>query len=185
MRIQNTSAVVLPLALTAFFAAAGPWQVESLAPFVPSPQVVVDQMLQAAGLKPGETVYDLGAGDGRIVITAAQKFRARGVGVELSAVLVKEANRQVRDLGLQDRVRIIQGDLLEVDLRPADVVTLYLLTSSNARLKPKLERSLKPGARVVSHDFTMPGWKPSRVEKVEANNRTHTIYVYEMPPTAR
>jgi len=183
MRIQNTSAAAL--ALTAFLAAAGRWQVESLAPFVPSPQVVVDRMLQAAGLKPGETVYDLGAGDGRIVITAAQKFRARGVGVELSPALVKEANRQIRDLGLQDRVKIIHGDLLEVDLQPADVVTLYLLTSSNERLKPKLERSLKPGARVVSHDFTMPGWKPSRVEKVEANNRTHTIYVYEMPPKAR
>ncbi|MEK7405584.1 MAG: methyltransferase domain-containing protein [Acidobacteriota bacterium] len=158
---------------------------QSLGPYVPSPQPVVDRMLEAAAIKPGETVYDLGCGDARVLITAARKFKARGVGVELSAELVKRANAQIRDLGLQNRVTIIQGDLLEVDLHPADVVTVYLLTSSNERLKPKLESSLKPGARVVSHDFIMPGWRAARVEKIEAHGRTHTIYVYEMPPAKK
>lgn len=155
-------------------------EIERLAPYVPSPQEVVERMLEAAGVKPGEIVYDLGCGDGRILITAAEKFRAKGVGVELSYRLVQEAQETVRSRGLQNWITIIQGDLLEADVREADVVTLYLLTSSNARLQPKLEESLKPGARVVSHDFAMRGWKPVRVEKVQVSKRTHTIYVYEI-----
>ncbi len=182
MILRSALPAVLLLGLTPGTGLAQRPRAESLAPFVPSPQIVVDKMLEAAAVKPGETVYDLGCGDGRIVITAAQKFRANGVGVELSSELVNRANAQIRSLGLQHSVRIIQGNLLDVDLRPADVVTLYLLTSSNERLKPKLESSLKRGARVVSHDFVMPGWKPARTEKVDANNRIHTIYVYEMPP---
>lgn len=155
---------------------------DSLAPFVPSPQAVVEKMLEAAELKPGETVYDLGCGDGRILITAAKKFHARGVCVEISPELVRQTARQVRELGLQDQIQVIEGNLLEADLRGADVVTLYLLTSSNERLKPKLEASLRRGARVVSHDFIMPGWRAWRVEKVPASGRVHTIYVYRMPP---
>ncbi len=157
-------------------------QPERLAPYVPSPQIVVERMLEAADVKPGETVFDLGCGDGRVVITAAREFKAKGVGVELSKELARQARDQVRALGLANRVTIIQGDLLEVDLKPADVVTLYLLTSSNDRLKPLLESSLRPGARVVSHDFMMRGWKPARIDTVSATNRTHTIYVYQMPP---
>ncbi len=155
---------------------------DSLAPFVPSPPLVVEKMLEAAGVKPGETVYDLGCGDGRILIAAARKYRARGVCVELSPELARQTARQVRELGLQDQIRVIEGDLLEADLHAADVVTLYLLTSSNERLKPKLESSLRRGARVVSHDFIIPGWMASRVEKVQASGRVHTIYVYQMPP---
>ncbi len=158
---------------------------ESLAPFVPSPQAVVDKMLGMAGVKPGETVYDLGCGDGRILITAAQKFKARGVGVELSPELARRTHERIRELGLQDQIRIIEGNLMEVDLRPADVVALYLLTSSNQQLRPKLEASLKRGSRVVSHDFVIPGWQPSRVEKVAVSRRVHTIYLYEMPPKPR
>jgi cyclopropane fatty-acyl-phospholipid synthase-like methyltransferase len=152
----------------------------NLAPYVPSPQVVVERMLEAAGLKPGEMLYDLGAGDGRVVITAAQKFKARAVGVELSPELCKRAAAQVKALGLSDQVSIIHADLLTVDLRPADVVTLYLLTSSNDRLKPNLEKYLKPGARVVSHDFVIRGWKPARTEHVESGSRVHKIYVYQI-----
>ncbi len=158
-----------------------PAHAERLAPYVPSPQPVVERMLEAADVKPGETVYDLGCGDGRIVITAARDFRAKGVGVELSKDPANQAREEVRKAGLQNRVTIVQGDLLAVDLKPADVVTLYLLTSSNERLKPALEK-LRPGARVVSHDFQMRGWKPDRVEEVQATNRTHMIYVYQMPP---
>ncbi len=155
---------------------------ERLAPFVPSPQLVVERMLEAADVKPGDVVYDLGCGDGRIPIAAAREFRAKGVGVELNPDLAKMAREQVARLGLTNRVSIVQGDLLEVDLKPADVVTLYLLTESNDRLKPLLEKSLRPGARVVSHDFKIRGWKPERVDEIPVYGRMHNIYVYLMPP---
>jgi ubiquinone/menaquinone biosynthesis C-methylase UbiE len=153
-----------------------------LAPDFPSPQEVVERMLDLAHLKPGETLYDLGSGEGRIVITAARKFHAKAVGIELSPELCKRASARVKALGLEDQVRIVHGNLLKVDLRPADVVTIYLLTASNELLKPNLERDLKPGARVVSHDFEIPGWKPAAVEKVEAEGRPRTIYLYEVGP---
>jgi cyclopropane fatty-acyl-phospholipid synthase-like methyltransferase len=143
---------------------------------------VVEQMLIVSGLKPGETLYDLGSGDGRIVIAAARSFGASAVGVEISEKLVRTANENIKQAGLAANAKIIQGSLLEVDLSGADVVTLYLLTSSNDQLKPNLEKYLKPGARVVSHDFQIRGWKPARVERVLAHNREHTIYVYRMPP---
>ncbi len=173
---------MLGAALAGGLGAQRPRHAQSLAPYVPSPQPVVDKMLEAAGLRPGETLFDLGSGDGRVVITAAQKFDARAVGVEISARLVSAANDRIKRLGLEDKVRIIHGHLMDVDLSTADVVTLYLLTSSNDVLRPKLEQSLKPGARVVSHDFQVRGWKPWRVEKAAAHNRVHTIYVYQIPP---
>src|SRR6266481_10006216 len=151
-----------------------------LAPDFPTAEAVVEQMLQAAHLKPGEALYDLGSGEGRIVIMAARKFKAKAVGVELEAGLCKIATARVKALGLEDSVRIIHGNLLKVDLRPADVVTIYLLTASNELLKPNLERDLKPGSRVVSHDFEIRGWRPSVVEKVETEGRPRTIYVYEI-----
>jgi protein-L-isoaspartate O-methyltransferase len=151
-----------------------------LAPDFPSPQEVVERMLQLAHLQPGETVYDLGSGEGRIVITAARKFKARAVGVELSPELCKIATGRIKALGLEDRIRIVHANLLKVDLRPADVVTIYLLTSANELLRPNLERDLKPGARVVSHDFEIRGWKPTTVEKVEAEGRPRNIYLYEV-----
>jgi|SRR5579863_1125623 len=153
-----------------------------LAPDFPSPQLVIERMLEAAHLKPGEMVYDLGCGDGRIVITAARQFKAKAVGIELSSELCRLANARVKALGLQDSVRIVHGNLLKVDLRPADVVTIYLLTASNELLRPNLERDLKPGSRVVSHDFEIRGWKPTDVQKVEAEGRARTIYVYEIGP---
>jgi precorrin-6B methylase 2 len=138
-------------------------------------------MLEAAQLKPGETLYDLGCGDGRILITAAQKYQAKAVGVEISEHLAKSTNETVKRLKLQDLVRVIHGNLLYVNLEPADVVTIYLETGSNDLLRPNLERELKTGARVVSHDFIVPGWTASRVESMDAFKRPHTIYVYEMP----
>src|SRR5437016_2736815 len=131
---------------------------ENLGPYIPSPQVVVERMLEAAQLKPGETVYDLGSGDGRIAITAAQKYKANTVGVEISDLLYKSTVKKLNAMGLTSQVKIIHGSALKVDLSPADVVTLYLLTSSNARLKPILEKDLKPNARVVTLNFGMPGW---------------------------
>ena len=153
-----------------------------LAPFVPSPQNVVERMLQAANVKAGDVVYDLGSGDGRVLITAAQRFGAKAVGVELSPKEVKTSQDRVKALKLDDRIRVIEGDLLKVDLSEADVVTIYLLTKSNEMLRPNLEKYLKPGARVVSHDYEIRGWVANRVEEAEAHKRVHRLYVYEMPP---
>jgi SAM-dependent methyltransferase len=153
---------------------------DDLAPFLPSPQMVVEKMLDVSHIKPGETVYDLGSGDGRVLITAAQKFKANAVGVEISEILCKSTIKKINELGLSSQVKVVNGNALKVDLSPADVVTLYLLTSSNARLRPNLEKYLKPTARVVSLDFGIPGWKADRVESVHADRQTHTIFVYEM-----
>ena len=156
-----------------------------LAPFVTSPQSVVEKMLEAADLKQGDVLYDLGSGDGRVLITAVQKYGVSGVGIEISESLVKATNERIRQLNLANRVRIINQDLMKVDLSPADVVTIYLETKSNEMLRPNLEKYLRPGARVVSHDFVVKGWKPARVERIDAFNRPHAIYVYEMPQRAR
>ncbi len=155
---------------------------KSLAPYVPSPPRVVEMMLDAAGLKPGETLYDLGCGDGRVLITAVQKFRAKAVGVEISEPLAKAARENIQRAGLESRAQVILGDATTANVEQADVVTLYLLTHSNELLRPSLEAQLRPGARVVSHDFEIRGWKPTRVEACQVHSRTHRIYVYEMPP---
>ena len=152
-----------------------------LAPSVPTPPNVVDRMLEAAHLKAGETLYDLGSGDGRVLIAAAQKFGAKAVGIEISKESVASSTKRIKDLKLEDKVRVIEGDLLKVDLSGADVVTLYLLTKSNDLLRPLLEKQLKPGARVVSHDYAIRGWEPTRVETVESHRREHQLYVYEFP----
>ena len=153
---------------------------ESLAPFVPSPQMLVDRMLQLAEVGPRDTVYDMGSGDGRIPITAARKFGANAVGVELDESLSKQSQARVNQLNLQDKVTIIQGDMLQVDLSPATVVTLYLLTSANDKLRPRMEKYLRKGARVVCHDFEVPGWEPDQVQNVieDENSRRHVLYLY-------
>lgn len=155
---------------------------KSLAPYVVSPQQVVDVMLEMADIKPGETLYDLGSGDGRILITAAQRFRAKAVGIEIEDRLAKTSEQRIASMGLQNLARVIHADLRTVDLSPADVVTMYLMTQSNESLKPQLEHSLRNGARVVSHDYKVPGWKANRVEKAEAYAHGHMIYLYIMPP---
>jgi len=140
-------------------------------------------MLTLAELKPGEVVYDLGSGDGRVVIMAAQEFSATAVGVELRADLVKQAQNRVFELGLQGRVKILQSDLFNVNVSPADVVFLYLTTSANEKVKPKLESELRRGTRVVSHDYEVLGWKPFKVNNFCENPKlgypSHTIYVYK------
>lgn len=153
-----------------------------LAPYVASPQRVVDRMLELANLKPGEKLYDLGAGDGRIVITAAQRYNVKAVGVEISDKLVRSADDMIDRLGLQQRASMIHADIFDVDFSDADVVTIFLATQSNEKLRPRLEKLLKPGALVISHDFAVPGWKPKLVDKAEDHHR-HAIYVYQMPPT--
>src|ERR1700728_762356 len=153
---------------------------DTLAPAFPTPATVVDQMLMIAQVRPGEMVYDLGCGDGRIVIAAAQKFKARAVGIEIRRDIYERTLATVASLGLSDQVRIVHGNALKYDLSPADVVTLYLLTSSNERLKPILLKDLKPSARVVSHDFEIVGWKPVTVSKMVVDGHAHTIYLYRI-----
>jgi predicted RNA methylase len=140
-------------------------------------------MLVLAQLKPREVFFDLGAGDGRAVIMAAKDFGARAVGVELREDLVKKALSTVYENGLQDRVTIVNGDMFNVDLTSADVVFLYLTTSANEKVKPKLEVELKHGVRVVSHDYEIIGWKPVKVENFCENQTlgypSHTIYLYK------
>jgi predicted RNA methylase len=140
-------------------------------------------MLILAELKPMEVFFDLGAGDGRTVIMAAKDFGARAVGVELREDLVKKALSTIYESGLQGRVTIVNGDMFNVDLRSADVVFLYLTTSANEKVKPKLEAELKQGVRVVSHDYEIVGWKPIKVENFCENQTlgypSHTIYLYK------
>ena len=152
----------------------------SMAPYVPTPIKVVHRMLELGEVKRGDMVYDLGSGDGRIVITAAQDYGARAVGVELDSDLAERANARIKELNIGDRASVMHAHLMEVDLRMASVVTLYLLSSSNLQLRPKLERDLKPGSRVVSHDFQIMGWTPVKTETLQADTRSHTIFVYEV-----
>ncbi|MFP3984410.1 MAG: SAM-dependent methyltransferase [Candidatus Bathyarchaeia archaeon] len=154
-----------------------------IAPFVATPLPVVRQMLALADLKPGETFYDLGAGDGRTLVMAAQEFGARAVGVELREDLAKKALSTIHELNIQDRVTVVRDDMFKVNLSPANVVFLYLTTSANDKIKPKLEKELKPGTRIVSHDYEILGWKPVRTNNFCENPKlgypSHTIYVYE------
>lgn len=158
-----------------------PVKAQSLAPYVGSPVPVVERMLELANLRTGETVYDLGCGDGRILIVAAQKHRVKAVGVELSERLAKSTTDSLKKLGLSDLASVIHGDLMDVNLADADVVTLYLLRDSNDLLRPKLEKSLRAGARIISHDYEIRGWRPTVVERLEASKREHKIYVYTVP----
>jgi predicted RNA methylase len=141
-------------------------------------------MLELAAVKAGETVYDLGCGDGRVLITAAQRYKARGIGIEIDSKLVQKTTESVARLGLQDSIAIIQGDLRNADLSAADVVVLYLMTGVNEQIRPKLEKSLKPGARVVSYAYAVPGWSPKRVDKTD-EREGHSIYLYEIPAPAK
>jgi predicted RNA methylase len=156
-----------------------------IAPFVPSPVQVIQFMLKLADLKAGEVLFDLGAGDGRTVIMAAKTFGARAVGVELREDLAKKALSTIHDSGLADRVTIVNGDMFSVNLTSADVVFLYLTTSANEKIRPKLETDLKKGVRVVSHDYEIVGWKPIKVENFCENPKlgypSHTIYLYAKP----
>ena len=154
---------------------------QSLAPYVGTPVPVVERMLELANLRTGETVYDLGCGDGRVLIVAAQKHRMKAVGVELSERLATSTTETLKKLGLSDLASVIHGDLMDVDLSGADVVTIYLLRDSNDLLRPKLEKSLRAGARIISHDYEIRGWRPTTVERIEASKREHKIYVYTVP----
>jgi precorrin-6B methylase 2 len=143
-------------------------------PYVPTAQLIVDAMLELAQVNKNDVLYDLGSGDGRIPITAAQKFGTRGVGVDIDPERIQESNANAKKAGVSDRVSFIQQDLFKTDLQEATVVTLYLLPDVNLKLRPKLLKELKPGTRIVSHSFDMGDWKPVRTMQVGGT----TIYLW-------
>jgi ubiquinone/menaquinone biosynthesis C-methylase UbiE len=145
--------------------------------YEPTPAQVVTEMLKIGNVTQDDVVYDLGSGDGRIVIAAAQTYGARGVGVEIDPDLLRLAQAKARTAGVSDRVKFIQEDLFAIDFSEATVITLYLLPHLNLKLRPKL-LALKPGTRVVSHDFSMGEWKPEKTTQVGR----HTIYYWVVPP---
>mgnify|MGYP001381218841 CR=1 FL=1 len=151
--------------------------------FEPTPHEIVHEMLKLANVKPGDVVYDLGSGDGRIVIAAVRDFGAdKAVGVELDGKLVQRSIRNAKDAGVGNQVRFIRQDLFDADIREATVVTLYLLPEVNTRLRPKLLKVLKPGTRVVSHSHDMDDWEPDRVVEVrDGYGKTHRLYLWTIP----
>jgi len=149
--------------------------------YVPTPQQVVEKMLEVANINGDSVVYDLGCGDGRIVITAAKKFSARGLGIDIDPERIQESIANARKQGVADRVQFIKGDLFDLDLRPATAVMLYLLPQLNLRLRSRLIQQLKPGTPVVSHDFDMGDWEPERVEFVNAGSKQHIVYRWTVP----
>jgi predicted RNA methylase len=179
MRSLSVSLLLLAAGLPGFAQKFSP---ENLAPSIPTPLTVVDRMLEAGHVKASDTVYDLGSGDGRIVIAAAQKYGAKAVGVEMLPDMCRQAQQRIRELGLEDRASIVEGNVFHVDFSAATVVTMYFMTDSNERLRPNLEKYLKPGTRVVSNQFPIKGWKPISVEHVKAG-MDYTIYVYEVGKT--
>ena len=152
-------------------------------PFVVSDDAVVDMMLKTANVTDKDTIYDLGCGDGRIVIAAASKYGARGVGVDVNPTRIKESRLNARNAGVSQKVTFIRQDLLKTDLSKATVVAIYLDPKMNLRLRPKLLRELTPGARVVSNSFDMGDWKPDKVVKLTVAGSECTIYYWAIPPS--
>lgn len=165
----------------ALYAAEREVESQYIAPYVPTPQEVVDRMLELAEVGQGDVLYDLGSGDGRIVITAARRYGVKAVGFEIDPALVKNSRDSIRDAGLEHLVEIREQDIRTVDLSPASVLTMYLHPAANLRLRSVIMRQLKPGARVVSHDFAMGNWKPDAVDQLtDSAGHRRTIYLWRI-----
>jgi SAM-dependent methyltransferase len=192
-RHRLTSRWTALASLAVLTVAAGAWlgpqtQTSStnLAPYVPTPQDVVDRMLTLADVGPNDVVYDLGCGDGRIVVTAAKKYGAKGVGVDIDPQRIKESEANAQAAGVSNLVQFKLQDALTVDLSPATVVTLYLLSSSNLKLRPILTKQLKPGSRIVSHAFSMGDWAPLKTDEfVDSRGIARTLYLWKADGTER
>jgi protein-L-isoaspartate O-methyltransferase len=153
---------------------------EKIAPYFPTPESIVDKMLELGGLKRGEKMYDLGSGDGRIVIMAARKYKADATGVELDESLYKQSSERIKTLGLAPTARIIHGDLLQQDYSSADLLTIYLLPVAIDRVTPIFEKQLKKGARIVAHDFEFSKWTPAKTLDIDddGEGRSHRLFLY-------
>jgi protein-L-isoaspartate O-methyltransferase len=172
--------LALPVFLCAALAAQNKDSIEKLAPYYPTPETIVDRMLKLGDLKPGEKMFDLGSGDGRIVIMAAKKYKADATGIEMDKDLVKQSNDGIQSAGVQKTARIVNGDIFKQDYSPADMITVYLLPMSNDKVRPMLEQQLKKGTRIVSHDFEFKDWKAEKVENIDddGEGRSHTLFLY-------
>ena len=152
-----------------------------IVPYVPTPQEVVDRMLDLARVKNGDVVYDLGSGDGRIVVTAAKKYGVKAIGFEIDPQRIKESHENIKKAGVGNLVEIRQQDIRTVDLSPASVLTMYLLPEVNLMIRPNIWKQMKPGSRVVSHDFDMGDWKPLKTEHIkDGSSWDHTLYLWHV-----
>lgn len=172
--LKNLSTALLLLMLSGSLAIAQQTRLD--VPYVPTRPAVVNAMLELADVQSGDVVYDLGCGDGRIVVTAAKKYGATGKGFDIDPVRIEEARENAREAGVEDKVSFTEADLFDVDLSQASVVTLYLLPEVNMKLRPRL-LALKPGTRIVSHAFNMGDWEPDETREVEGA----TIYFWTVP----
>jgi SAM-dependent methyltransferase len=152
-----------------------------IVPYVPTPQEVFDRMLELAQVKKGDVVYDLGSGDGRIVVTAAQKYGVRAIGFEIDPQRIKESHENIKKAGVEKLVEIRQQDIRTVDLSAATVLTMYLLPEVNLMIRPNIWKQMKPGSRIVSHDFDMGDWKPLKTEHIkDGSSWDHTLYLWHV-----
>jgi SAM-dependent methyltransferase len=152
-----------------------------IVPYVPTPQEVVERMLSLAQVKKGDVVYDLGSGDGRIVVTAAKKYGVKAIGFEIDPERIKESHENIKKAGVENLVEIRQQDIRTVDLSGATVLTMYLLPEVNLMIRPNIWKQMKPGSRVVSHDFDMGDWKPLKTEHIkDGSSWDHTLYLWHV-----
>ena len=157
-----------------------------IVPYVPTPQEVVDRMLELAQVKKGDVVYDLGSGDGRIVVTAAKKYGVKAIGFEIDPQRIKESHENIKKAGVENLVEIRQQDIRTVDLSAANVLTMYLLPEVNLMIRPNIWKQMKPGSRIVSHDFDMAEWKPLKTEHIkDGSSWDHTLYLWQIEATKK
>jgi SAM-dependent methyltransferase len=180
-RINSLALVVLLIAPALFNLRLAQSQEGKIVPYVPTPQEVVDRMLELAEVKKGDVVYDLGSGDGRIVVTAAKKYGVRAIGFEIDPQRIKESTENIKKAGVGHLVEIRQQDIRTVDLAPASVLTMYLLPEVNLLIRPNIWKQMKPGSRIVSHDFDMGEWKPLKTENMkDSSNWDHILYLWHV-----
>ena len=172
--------LLLPVMCSAVLLAQNKKDVEKLAPYYPTPETIVEKMLDLGALKKGEKMYDLGSGDGRIVIIAAEKYHAVSTGVEFDKDLSQHSSERIKRLKLDKLANIIHGDIMDQDYSSANLITVYLLPISNDKVRPLLEKQLKKGTRIVAHDFEIAGWTPEKTQHIDddGEGRSHTLYLY-------
>jgi tRNA G37 N-methylase Trm5 len=181
LRVNSIAFLGFLLATMIFLLRVAQTQEGKIVPYVPTPQDVVDRMLELAQVKKGDVVYDLGSGDGRIVVTAAKKYGVKAIGYEIDPERIKESTENIKKAGVGHLVEIRQQDIRTVDLSAASVLTMYLLPEVNLMIRPNIWKQMKPGSRVVSHDFDMGDWKPLKTENIkDSSSWDHTLYLWHV-----